>query len=30
MSGAFPIATSKFETLGISSIQPTLISKSII
>jgi len=29
MSGAFPIATSKFETLGISSIQPTLISKSI-
>ncbi len=29
MSGAFPISTSKFETLGIKSIQPTLISKSI-
>ena len=29
MSGAFPISTSKFETLGIKSIQPTIISKSI-
>ena len=29
MSGAFPISSSKFETLGIKSIQPTLISKSI-
>ncbi len=29
MSGAFPISTSKFETLGIQSIQPTIISKSI-
>ncbi len=29
MSGAFPISTSKFKTLGIQSIQPTLISKSI-
>jgi hypothetical protein len=29
MSGAFPISTSKFETMGIQSIQPTLISKSI-
>ena len=29
MSGAFPISTSKFSTLGIKSIQPTLISKSI-
>ena len=29
MSGAFPISTSKFETLGIKSIQNTLISKSI-
>ena len=29
MSGAFPISSSKFETLGIQSIQPTLISKSI-
>jgi hypothetical protein len=28
-SGAFPISSSKFETLGIKSIQPTLISKSI-
>ena len=29
MSGAFPIANSKFETLGIQSIQSTIISKSI-
>ena len=29
MSGAFPISNSKFETLGIKSIQPTIISKSI-
>jgi len=29
MSGAFPISTSKFETLGIRSIQNTIISKSI-
>ena len=29
MSGAFPIASSKFETLGIQSIQSTIISKSI-
>ena len=29
MSGAFPISTSKFSTMGIQSIQPTLISKSI-
>ena len=29
MAGAFPISTSKFETLGISSIQDTIISKSI-
>ena len=29
MSGAFPISTSKFSTMGIKSIQPTLISKSI-
>ena len=29
MSGAFPISTSKFETLGIKNIQNTLISKSI-
>ena len=29
MSGAFPISSSKFETMGIKSIQPTLISKSI-
>ena len=29
MSGAFPISTSKFSTLGFSSIQPTIISKSI-
>ena len=29
MSGAFPISTSKFETLGIQSQQSTLISKSM-
>ena len=29
MSGAFPISTAKFETLGIKSIQNTLISKSV-
>ena len=29
MSGAFPISTSKFETMGFSSIQNTIISKSI-
>ena len=29
MSGAFPIASSKFETMGIKSIQSTIISKSI-
>ena len=29
MSGAFPISNSKFETLGIQSIQNTIISKSI-
>ena len=29
MSGAFPISTAKFETLGIKSVQNTLISKSI-
>ena len=29
MSGAFPISTAKFETLGIKSIQNTIISKSI-
>ena len=29
MSGAFPISSSKFETMGFKSIQPTLISKSI-
>ena len=28
MSGAFPISTAKFETLGIRSIQKTIISKS--
>ena len=28
MSGAFPISTAKFETLGIKSIQNTIISKS--
>ena len=29
MSGAFPISTAKFETLGIQNIQNTLISKSL-
>jgi len=29
MSGAFPISSAKFETLGIRSIQNTIISKSI-
>ena len=29
MSGAFPIANSKFTTLGIKSIQNTIISKSV-
>jgi len=29
MSGAFPISTSKFQTLGIRSIQNTIVSKSI-
>jgi len=29
MSGAFPISTSKFKTLGIRSIQNTIVSKSI-
>ena len=29
MSGAFPISSSKFSTMGIKSIQPTIISKSI-
>ena len=29
MSGAFPISTAKFETLGIQSQQSTLISKSM-
>ena len=29
MSGAFPISTSIFETMGFSSIQSTIISKSI-
>jgi len=29
MSGAFPISTAKFGTLGIKSIQNTIISKSI-
>ena len=28
MSGAFPISTAKFESLGIKSIQNTIISKS--
>ena len=28
MAGAFPISTAKFETLGISSTQDTIISKS--
>ena len=29
MAGAFPISTSKFQTLGIKSIQNTIISKSV-
>ena len=29
MSGAFPISSSKFETMGIKSIQNTIISKSV-
>ena len=29
MSGAFPISTAKFETMGIKSIQNTIISKSV-
>ena len=29
MSGAFPISNAKFETLGIKSIQNTIISKSV-
>ena len=29
MSGAFPISTADFETLGIKSVQNTLVSKSI-
>jgi len=29
MSGAFPISTAKFESLGIKSIQNTIISKSV-
>ena len=29
MSGAFPISTAKFRTLGIKSIQSTIISKSV-
>ena len=29
MSGTFPISTSKFETLGIKSIQDTILSKSV-
>jgi len=29
MSGAFPISTAKFESLGIRSIQNTIISKSV-
>ena len=29
MSGAFPISTSKFKTLGIKSVQNTIITKSI-
>ncbi len=29
MSGAFPISTAKFQTLGIKSIQNTIISKSV-
>ena len=29
MSGAFPISTAKFGTLGIKSIQNTIISKTV-
>lgn len=29
MSGSFPISTAKFETLGIKSIQDTILSKSV-
>ena len=29
MSGAFPISTAKFRTLGISSVQNTIISKTV-
>ena len=29
MAGAFPIATAKFEIMGIKSIQNTIVSKSI-
>ena len=29
MSGAFPISTAKFESLGIKSIQNTIISKTV-
>ena len=29
MSGAFPISTADFQTLGIKSVQNTLVSKSI-
>ena len=29
MSGAFPISNAKFETMGIQSIQNTIISKSL-
>ncbi len=28
MSGAFPISSAKFQTMGIKSIQTTIISKS--
>ena len=28
MSGAFPISSAKFETMGFKSIQNTIISKS--
>ena len=29
MAGAFPISTAKFESLGIKSIQNTIISKTV-
>ena len=29
MAGAFPISTAKFETMGVKSIQNTIVSKSI-